>query len=295
MKRSIAIVLTSLTALPVLANELPEGLRYVDPDPQILSTIRSQLPERTAVNASFLSPEYSPVLSLNQTAKVWVTGWDEGAGYRNSIMALTYGDGAFDGLTKSDIDTNRGGTVSMDELNAVEGVSAAWLFPNFSMQGKGGQLKPGATVDLNGGSALEANTNITFGLAQNAWTGSGINSGNQNGDRANFWGLDFLNPEASSDAALGTFEDNSRHVAMLFSDESQNSVLMGFEDLVRPWGDNDFNDAVFTVYSTPEGAFAGSEISTAPVPGLGVMGFALVLMVAARNTRGRKKLKLVRT
>ena len=269
----------------VLANELPDGLRYVDSDSQILSTIANKLPERSAVSADFLDPALSPVLSLNQSAKVWVTGWDEGAGYRNSIMSVTYQDGAFDGLTKSDIDTNGLGSVSMNELNAVEGVTAEWLFPNFSMSGKGGQLDPGATVDLNGGNPLDPGTNITFGLAQNAWTGRGINEGNVSGDRANFWGLDFLNPEASASAVVTSSEENSRHVAMLFADSSQNSVLMGFEDLHRPWGDNDFNDAVFTIYSTPEGAFAGSQISTAPVPGLGVFGLAMVAVVAARRKR----------
>lgn len=283
MKTIIRIALLAMPGLAHAVDELPEGLRYVEEDQYILNTIQTQLPESRAVDASFLSPEYSPVLSLNQDAKVWVSGWDEGAGYKNSIMVLDYQDGAFDGLTKGDIDLNGQGTISMDELNAVEGVNADWLFPNFSMQGKGGQLRPGATVDLNGGNAISGGTNITFGLAQNAWTGRGINAGNQSGDRNNFWGLDFLNPEASASADINTIEDNSRHVAMLFADESENAVLMGFEDLIRPWGDNDFNDAVFTIYATPEGAFSGSEIATAPVPSLAIMGLIALVLLPRRN------------
>ena len=89
----------------------------------------------------------------------------------NSIMVVQYEDGAFDGLTK-DIDTNGHGTISMNELNRVDGVQADWLFPNFSMQGKGGQLLPGATLDLNEGAPIAAGTNITFGLAANAWGGN---------------------------------------------------------------------------------------------------------------------------
>ena len=72
---------------------------------------------------------------------------------------------------------------------------------------------------------------------------------------------------------------------MLFADDSQNTVLMGFEDLRRPWGDNDFNDAVFSIYATPEGAFAGSEIATAPAPGLAILG----LLGLAFFPRVRKK------
>ena len=281
---SLALAL-SVPSVAQAIDEVPEALRYVERDDAILNTIAEQLPERRAVNAGFLSDDTSPVLSLNQDAKVWVTGWDEGAGYRNSIMVVQYEDGAFDGLTKGDIDTNGRGTISMNELNRVDGVQADWLFPNFSMQGKGGQLLPGATLDLNEGAPIAAGTNITFGLAANAWRGNSINGQNIGGNGSNYWGLDFLNPEASASADINSREDNSRHVAMLFADDSQNTVLMGFEDLRRPWGDNDFNDAVFSIYATPEGAFAGSEIATAPAPGLAVLG----LLGLAFLPRVRKK------
>ena len=262
-------------------DELPEGLRYEAVDHGILNTIATQLPERSAVDTSFLNPDTTPVLNLNQDANVWVTGWDEGAGFKNSVFSVTYSDGAFDGLTKSSIDLNSNGNIEFSEINAVDNVQADWLFPNFSMEGKGGQLNAGATMDVQGGEILSAGTNVTFGLAANAWKGNGVAD-----NVASYYGLDFLNPEASANGTLGTLEENSRHVAMMFSDDSQTSVIMGFEDLRRPWGDNDFNDATFTIYATPEGAFAGSEIATAPVPGLGVLGllaFALIPVARRQN------------
>ena len=114
-----------------MLEELPEGLRYEAVDHGILNDTIATQPERSAVNTSFLDPSTTPVLSLSQDANVWVTGWDEGAGYKNSVFSVTYSDGAFDGLTKSSIDLNSNGNIEFSEINAVDNVQADWLFPHF--------------------------------------------------------------------------------------------------------------------------------------------------------------------
>jgi len=51
-----------------------------------------------------------------------------------------------------------------------------------------------------------------------------------------------LNPEADI--------KYRQHTVMLY-DEKRSLFLLGFEDLIRPGGDNDFNDAVFYATANP--------------------------------------------
>ncbi|WP_315983403.1 DUF4114 domain-containing protein [Aliamphritea spongicola] len=70
-------------------------------------------------------------------------------------------------------------------------------------------------------------------------------------DNLAMYTIDFLNPENSSDAYISTgIDEDARHVAMMSSLSATNDYILGFEDLKRPWGDNDFNDAVFRIRPT---------------------------------------------
>ena len=66
---SLALAL-SIPSVAQAIEEVPEALRYVERDEAILNTIAEQLPERRAANTEFLSDDTTPVLSLNQDAKV---------------------------------------------------------------------------------------------------------------------------------------------------------------------------------------------------------------------------------
>jgi len=83
---------------------------------------------------------------------------------------------------------------------------------------------------------------------------------------------DFLNPEAegSADLATESASNRSRQVALLFADDQRSEVIMGFEDIHRTqWSngsnrsDQDVNDAVSSVSSTPETALWTSTITLA--------------------------------
>lgn len=257
-------------------------------DPELIQTVQTQLPEASAVNAAFLNTDYDAYLSLGQNANVSVTFLDEGAGYKNSLGWVSFSDDAFAGLSKGDIDIDNSGVVSLGELNAIEGVDSGWLFPNISESGGGGSLNAGDTVQVGDGT-LNAGTSVSFFLAQNAWTGGDtVSDGVLSGERQVFYGLDFLNPESDFTSTIDSNLVDSRHVALLFADESREQVIMGFEDLNRidpssnDWrirSDEDFNDAVFIVNSDPAGAFGNSNIATAPVPQLGT-GLAGIFLLA---------------
>ena len=254
----------------------------------VLQTVAQSLPESVNVNAGFLNTDYDPWLTVNETANVFLTFLDEGAGYKNSLGWMSFVDGTFEGLNKGNIDIDGSGTVSLNELATVQGLETGWLFANASRSGGGGNLVAGDTVTVGNGP-LAAGTSVSFFLAQNAWRGGQqVADGVMTGDTQIFYGLDFLNPEADFTSTIDSNLADARHVAMLFADESEQQVIMGFEDLNREnrfandWNirsDNDFNDAIFTLSADPVTALNKSNIATAPLPALdeGATGCLLLL------------------
>ncbi|MEW5057306.1 MAG: DUF4114 domain-containing protein [Cycloclasticus sp.] len=286
----ITLAIPSITTY-ALDTPSPE-ITNIKVSPSLLETVQQQLPEQTSVNPAFLNTDYAPHLSLNQDADVSVTFIDEGAGYKNSLGWMTFADDSLSSLTKADIDLDQSGNISLNEINAIDGVNTGWLFPNASEAGGGGNLLPGDTVKVTDG-AIAADTSLSFFLAQNAWNPykNEVSDGVLGGERQLFYGLDFLNPEADFSSTLVSSQAESRHIAMLFASDEQEQVITGFEDLNRinryanDWkiaSDDDFNDAVFIINSNPADAFGESNIATAPMPamGSGISGILLLTVLA---------------
>lgn len=282
-------------------SDVPDNITNITIDQAVMETIDRQLPEAQAVGAEFLDEAYSPNLRINQQAQVGISFITEGAGYRNSVGYFTYTDNAFDGLTFGAIDTDGSGNISAREIESLAGVGTVdIIFGNASggggWAGSGGSLQTGDTavlgggtvsqtadgITMSGGTVFEAGTNVGFFLAANAWNGSGVNGWDNGQDPATYWTLDFLNPENDATAEFSDVSRSTRHVAMLGIAETE-QVIMGFEDLNRNSGDNDFNDAVFIVHSDPLGSLAGSTIPTvsaAPSPGV-TLGLMMVMLAGA--------------
>lgn len=182
------------------------------------------------INASL--PEYKPVpkshpeylagkessIVLTKTADVWVTFVTEGAGWRNALGYYT--------------NTNK-------ELKII--------FPNVSMSGSGGALKPGSKVYLG---KFQANTTISWFLVSNGWNGTQVVAGN---------GTQYSDPEMNveSDVAL------RQHMVLLY-DKARSLMMMGFEDIPRNLSncDNDFNDAIFFATANPVDAVATAKLAS---------------------------------
>jgi hypothetical protein len=305
-----AFLLISSSAYAV---DTPDIAINIDLNDGLLSTIETELPERSNAGASFLDYSYSPNLSPTESSQLGVTFLSEGAGYRNSLGYFTFQNDTFNNLTFGDIDTDSSGNVSVNEISAVEGVSWEMVFDNVSAQGSGGSLLAGDTVVLGNGTAtanptestlfdmsdgriFEDGTNVGFFLMQNAYTDfgvKGLESGSawlERQDPLTFYSLDFLNPENNADATIDNAAESSRHVAMMFADNGQNELIMAFEDLKRPYySDEDFNDAVFRIRSDPVGALANTDVyQAAPSPALGaglpaMLGMAGFFVMSRRN------------
>lgn len=200
----------------------------------VLQNVYSMLPEGTVVNSDFIAPErYSSIdiddqLNGAAYATATVTFLNEGAGYRNSLGYFVF-------------DTDNPPT-SKDEIDAH-----VIIFPNTSKP-REGEMQEGDSIDLS--VQLTEGQTLAFFIIPNGWGWSG--SYNNISSLGN-WGTPFysypsLNPESTS-------EYRRHNVA--FIDTANEFLVLGFEDIRRPQGDNDFNDLIFTVSISPFSAVDG--------------------------------------
>lgn len=186
--------------------------------------INNALPE-AKINEAFLTDDSGSTLSLIEDAEVFVTFIHEGAGYRNAFGYFSYPTG--------------------NPPTSREEVDVSIVFPNLSYP----HLANGHRVSLGN---FNAGTTVGFFIAANGyswWTGV------KDSPVPYYYSLSGLNPER--DPGL------KQHVVLLYDEEVQ-EVIMGFEDLPREWGDNDFNDAVFSVKATPDSAIATGTLVEMP-------------------------------
>lgn len=187
---------------------------------QLMTQINTALPENRPVPT--YHPEYlydvnRQNLTLVADADVWVTFVHEGAGYTNALGYYTY-HRDFPPQTIEDIE------------------ECQIIFPNVSFKGSGGKLKSGSKVHLG---EFPAETVIGWVLLRNGWnqTSQTVSTG-----AGAIFSDKVLNPESN--------EDYRQHVVLLHN-EGENTFVISFEDLIRPGGDNDFNDAIFYAYVDP--------------------------------------------
>jgi LruC domain-containing protein len=188
--------------------------------PELLNDVNIALPENRPV------PEYHPEyliggneqnLVVLDEAEVWITFVSEGAGYRNVLAYYTY-DRDFPPTTPEDIK------------------DCYVIFPNVSFAGSGGGLYSGDKVSLG---TFPKNTVIGWMLMRDGWNGP-----NQQSTEGR--GLLYSNSELNPEENI----EHQQHSVLLL-DKERDLILIAFEDLIRPGGDDDFNDAVFYATANP--------------------------------------------
>ncbi|MCD4650862.1 MAG: DUF4114 domain-containing protein, partial [Candidatus Cloacimonetes bacterium] len=199
---------------------VPDNIDNANIDPAWLARINASLPESQPVPAhhpEYLDAQSKYVLDFIDDCQARITFVWEGAGYKNSLGYYTY-------------NTASGPPANPDTLTHTI------IFPNVSMPGSGGQLAIGSSIFLG---HFDAGTTVAFFLVANGW-----DSNNQNVKENNirYYCNEDYNPENAP---------YNKHVVMLY-DQPTDSILIGFEDLPRPAGDQDFNDTMFFVEVSPE-------------------------------------------
>jgi len=211
----------------------PDYLEPVDQviSQEILDVIAASLPEGQPVpqfNPQYISSGNAANIVLDSDAEMWITFIHEGAGYRNSVGYYAY--------PSSNPPTS---TNDISDLKVI--------FPNVSFQGSGGQLQTGNQVYLG---SFSAGTTVGWFLIPNGWDSSAgevVDDGAQN---AKF-----------SNTNLNDFTDASyRSHCVVLEDSNNESLYLGFEDIDRPAGDNDFNDAIFHITANPFSAINVADL-----------------------------------
>lgn len=192
-------------------NGKPDGL---EDDKVVCSSLLTNiyanvLPERQ--DAMIAHPEYflNPVknLVIQEETELYMTFIDEGAGFKNVLGYYTYEDGM---------------VPSSDEL-----LDKIVIFPNASAEGSGGELVKGNTMRLLG--KFKPGTVVGFFLIANGWKNGKITDG------------------LYSQHTNVNYNQSGKQQSLIFYDATCNSTVIGFEDILVPNGDNDFNDAIFEI------------------------------------------------
>jgi len=194
----------------------------------LLEMINQAIPELQPVpqyRPQYLEDSAQTDIHLVEEASVYVTFVHEGAGYRNALGFFRY-------------------TTADGPPSAVADSDITLIFPNVSYKGGGGELQSGDKVKIG---TFPAGTSIGWVLIANGYNTytrtvtSGLNT---------FYSVNVLNPDAPG---------HKQHTVLL-NYEEESLFLLSFEDLKRPYGDNDFNDAVFYVTSDPVTAVDSSGV-----------------------------------
>lgn len=176
------------------------------------------------VNEAFLTGDAGANITLVEDGEVYITFIHEGAGYKNSFGYFTY-----------------------DAANppaSIHDVRETIVFPNLSYP----HLTNGHRVSIG---SFTAGTSIGFFIAANGfWYDTGVKPTAS----PFYYSLTHLNPDP---------EGLKQHNVLLYDDLVE-EVIIGFEDLPRSWGDNDFNDAVFSVKATPGTAIEKTSLTVIP-------------------------------
>jgi hypothetical protein len=221
---------------------------------EILDTAFNSLPEGKKID--HLHPEYfpadEPMITVQDDSEVFVTFYHEGAGYRNTLAYYAY-----DGNSSNEFPgSGYAGRQKMRENGVI-------IIPNGSLPGSGGDVEFGTTVNLG---KFAKDTKFIFFIVSNGWRNNHV--------RYDTWWLfstwSKLNEEYQGESS--EFEANAqdgapdhRHVAMLWNNidnDGKRSLLLGFEDIKRTVSscDHDFNDAIFSIASSPQTALTSVKI-----------------------------------
>ncbi|QTL37175.1 LruC domain-containing protein [Pseudoalteromonas viridis] len=191
---------------------------------EFFQRIQNALPE-AKINEAFITGDAGSTIHLSEDAEVFITFIHEGAGYKNSFGYFTFDP--------------------QNPPQTPEDVQETIVFPNLSYP----HLTNGHRVSIG---EFGAGTSIGFFIAANGfWYDTGVKPFKT----PYYYSLSNLNPESN---------ETLRQHCVLLLDEAQQEVVIGFEDLPRTWGDNDFNDAVFSVKSSPASAISALNLTVMP-------------------------------
>lgn len=204
---------------------------YLEPDQDeidddYIEEIHDAIP--SGQNLTQIHSEYfdsvDTAIHLESDGEVWVTFLFEEASWKNTLGYYYYQEDN-----------------PPENLSDVE--DRIVIFPNTSFEGSGGGLHRGDKVQLKtveGNETFPANTVIGFVLISKGWSNYNITEG--------------VYSHYSNYAWNQAIDNADKQQNILLYDSNNELVILGFEDTLRPGGDQDFDDAIFHVKSEPANA-----------------------------------------
>lgn len=238
--------------------------RHTVPD-FVMKRVKESLPEGQRINPKYLAESYDPNIYLLKPSTVEVTFVHEGASFKNTLGYFTYG---------------------FDDQGKLRILSRGLVFPNVSYDPEAPEAKAATDPSLReGGGKLfrgdytflsdkagkkivfPAETRIGFFLVPDGWKGTTVDQWNEATPNLPYEDaernseirtlgvvttIDTLNPERVRENSQ--HEDLARHfVIFKVKNESkpfldgEDFLMVCLEDILRPQGDQDFNDCIFII------------------------------------------------
>lgn len=242
--------------------------------PELIARINTSLPSKGDVSVH--SPHYlanthtrNVIIKSSDPgfsgADIWVTFITEGAGYRNVLGYYWYDlhddlivpsklvDSVYVPMTYDDKD-------QLDE-NGKSILHKTCIFPNTSLKRSGGKLKPGNKVKIlydpeNPSTKFPNNVGVGFFLIPDGWNYGSNNFTNKPNIVYSDREFNSHNPDVDGNIQVILFQDLEN------SNLDQSEFILGFEDIMRPGGDSDYNDLVVKITIDPEDVYDTAGILT---------------------------------
>jgi hypothetical protein len=224
---------------------------YITED--LLIRLNKALPERNTVNTTVFDDYPELLIDTNKSdldigeteTDIYATFIDEGAGYKNTFGYYFYTiiNNEINLLGNSDDNTN----------GALGHYNPTIVFPNASRKygtsiQRGGEMIPGMKRKLVGNLINQKfqNVHIGFFLLPNGWRNNSIGVGYNN--KKVIHTTNQLNYKYIS----GSNNINNNGIQTILFNSSSDGYIICFEDIERPGGDQDFNDLLIKIETTPE-------------------------------------------
>ncbi|MDP8322902.1 MAG: LruC domain-containing protein [Candidatus Stygibacter australis] len=212
---------------------LPEQIELTAIDPELTARISTSLPEQQDLNDThpqYIADGVEHNLLLDGYSDIWLTFVSEGTEDCSALGFYTY----------NQADGPPANPASLDHV---------LVFPNCSYPGSGGALESGAKIHLG---SFEPGTAIGWFIVKDGWQSNAIVSETEQ----RFYSNAQYNPENAS---------YNQHQILLYDDDYQLFVI-GFEDQMRPYCDNDFNDLIFFAEIEPIDHVILSDVQPIDLP-----------------------------
>ena len=196
-------------------NIIDEQIVCNDPLSDFFQSFLSEGQHIPSAHPEFLSPTATPHILLTEDAELSLSFIRYGGGF-NSVLGYYYYD-------------SNNPPSSVDELIKLV------TFPRATGTGHGGVLTEGNTVELVGD--FKAGTVIGFFLHPNSFSNGNIIKGEQ---------------RFHSDPNFN--RENEQQTLMMYH-AGCDATVISFEEIFRPYGDQDFNDVIFQLKSYPNNAY----------------------------------------